>query len=127
MFRQSDQHHQAARALLQRSEDAVFVTNLLVIGEVAAMLADRHDVVVTCLKWVLENLEIDGLTVLDLPRSLEILQKHQDLPADLADASLVALRERRSTNLVASLDSDFDVYRMAKGKKLVNVFYNAFE
>jgi uncharacterized protein len=125
LFKQSDRHHKAAMAFLARSESAALITNLIVVGEVAAMLGGIHTDLVECLNWVLENVEIDSSAGLDLPRSIEIVQKYKDLPADLADASLVALCERRGTNLVASVDRDFDIYRLPKNKKFENVFFAA--
>jgi uncharacterized protein len=59
----------------------------------------------------------------DLPRLAAIMKKYGDLPADLADASLVALCERRGVTTVASIDSDFDVYRLPKGRRFENVFF----
>ena len=50
------------------------------------------------------------------------MEKYRELPVDLADASLVALYERRGTKLVASVDRDFEVYRMGRGKRMENVF-----
>jgi uncharacterized protein len=123
LFRRSDRHHAAALDFLDRSESATLITNLLVVGEVAAILGRRHSELITCLNWILANIELDAEAVLDLPRSLEVIEKYKDLPADLADASLVALCERRGTNLVASIDKDFEVYRLAKNKAFRNVFW----
>ena len=125
LFKQSDRYHRAARAFLERSEAATLITNLLVIGEVAAMLSGRHADLIRCLSWMLENVEVDTNAGSDLPRSIEIVQKYRDLPADLADASLVALSERRGTNLIASVDRDFDVYRLPRNRKFQNVFFAA--
>jgi uncharacterized protein len=124
MFARSDRYHAAALAFLTRSENAALITNLIVIGEVAAVLG-RHMDLVACLDWIVENVEIDSNAGKDLPKAIAILQKYEDLPADLADASLVAMCERRGTNLVASIDNDFDVYRLPKNKKLQNVFFAA--
>ena len=118
LFKPSDRYHKAALAFVARTESATLVTNLLVIGEVAAMLRGNHGELVACLGWVLENLEIDAGAGADLPRALEIVEKYRDLPADLADASLIALCERRGTKLVASVDRDFEVYRMGRGKRM---------
>ena len=41
LFKPSDRHHRAATAFLGRSEPATLVTNLLVVGEVAAMLSGQ--------------------------------------------------------------------------------------
>jgi uncharacterized protein len=125
LFRASDRHHAAAMSFLNRTESSALVTNLLVVGKVAAILSANHRNLVTCLNWVLENIEIDSQAGLDLPRAIEIVEKYKDLPVDLADASLIALCERRGTHLVASLDSDFEVYRLPKNKKFENVFFAA--
>jgi len=124
MFTRSDRYHAAALEFLTRTEGAALITNLIVVGEVAAVLG-RHKDLVACLNWIVENMEIDTNAGVDLPKAILILQKYKDLPADLADASLVAMCERRGTNLVASVDNDFDVYRLPKNKKLQNVFFTA--
>ncbi|MGQ0673312.1 MAG: type II toxin-antitoxin system VapC family toxin [Hyphomicrobium sp.] len=123
LFKKSDRHHKAALAFIGRNETATLVTNLLVVGEVAAMLQDKHSDLIQGLDWLLANIEIDQRTVLDLPAALEIVEKYKDMPADLADASLVALCERRGTNLVASVDRDFEVYRLPRSKTFENVFF----
>jgi predicted nucleic acid-binding protein len=74
------------------------------------------------LTWAAGALEIDQQTVGDLPRIIEIMTKYADLPADFADASLVALCERRGIASVATLDKHFDVYRTRDRKRLRNVF-----
>ena len=48
--------------------------------------------------------------------------KYADLPADFADASLLALCERAGIDRIATLDRDFAVYRLRNRKRLVNVF-----
>jgi uncharacterized protein len=124
MFVRSDRYHAATLEFLARSEGATLITNLIVVGEVAAVLGHHKDLI-ACLDWIVENVEIDSNAGIDLPKAISILKKYEDLPADLADASLVAMCERRRTNLVASVDNDFDVYRLPKNKKLHNVFFAA--
>lgn len=46
------------------------------------------------------------------------MKKYQDVPMDLADASLVAIAENRSLRRVFSLDKDFFVYRLSDGSAL---------
>ena len=67
-------------------------------------------------------MEIDRLTAGDLPRIIEIMRKYSDLPADFADASLVAMCERRGITSVATLDRHFEVYRTRDRKRFRNVF-----
>jgi predicted nucleic acid-binding protein len=45
-------------------------------------------------------------------RMRALMQRYQDTPMDLADASLVAAAERRGLHRVFTLDSHFHVYRL---------------
>jgi uncharacterized protein len=49
-------------------------------------------------------------------RMAELMEKFQDTPMDLADASLVALAEELGTTQIFTLDSDFHVYRTSRGE-----------
>jgi len=53
-----------------------------------------------------------------LERCRTLLQQYDDLPADFADTTLVALAEETDTWTVLSLDRrDFSVYRGADGQR----------
>jgi hypothetical protein len=75
------------------------------------------------LRWADDALDLDAQTPQDLPRIREVIAKYRDLPADFADASLVALAERRGLFVVASIDKDFTVYRGASRRRFRNVFF----
>lgn len=53
------------------------------------------------------------LTVAEMNRMAELMNKYRDKPMDLADASIVAAVERLGTRRVFILDGDFHVYRLA--------------
>jgi uncharacterized protein len=123
LFDRADAHHADAVAFLRRCGDSRLISTSLVIDEVAAMLADLRPNLFRFMEWVVAVVEIDDALREDLPRMIEIMKKYRDLPADLADVSLVALCERRSIRTIAAIDRDFDVYRLAKSKTLQNVFF----
>ncbi len=51
----------------------------------------------------------------DVPRIRALIRKYQDLPMDLADASLVRVAERDAIRKVFTLDRrDFEVYRLGR-------------
>jgi uncharacterized protein len=51
----------------------------------------------------------------DLPRLKSLMEKHRDLPMDLADAALVRVAEREGIRRVLTLDRrDFSVYQLAR-------------
>lgn len=120
LFKGTDRHHEVAVAFIQLNARPL-VTNFVVISEVVALISPAFQT--SFLGWAIGALEIDQEAAADLPRIIEIMQKYADLPADFADASLVALCERRGIREVATLDKDFDVYRTADRKRLRNVFF----
>jgi uncharacterized protein len=64
------------------------------------------------------RLTLHDLTAVEADRMSVLMEKYQDLPMDLADASLVVAAESRSLRQVFTLDSDFHIYRLADGSAL---------
>ena len=65
------------------------------------------------------------LQLVDLDQSLRqrsraLMAKYDDLPMDLADASLMAVAESMNMRRVFSLDRDFHIYRL-KGRRTMEV------
>jgi len=121
LFKGADNHHDRAVAFLQGVGHPL-VTNLVVISEVTALLAPPFQT--DFLEWATGALEIDRETSADLPRIVEVMRKYADLPADFADASLLALCERLAITMIATLDHHFDVYRTTRRRHLRNVFFS---
>ena len=48
-------------------------------------------------------------------RVLELMERYQNVPMDIADASLVAIAELLKMRRIFTLDSDFRIYRTASG------------
>ena len=51
----------------------------------------------------------------EVDRIAALMDRYQDKPMDLADASLVAAAEKLRINRIFTLDSDFHIYRMLDG------------
>jgi len=60
-----------------------------------------------------EDLELATLDAEELARAKALMEKYRDLPMALADATLVAMGERRRLRTVLTLDGHFLVYRTA--------------
>ncbi len=58
----------------------------------------------------------------DFTRIAELNAQYADLPGDFADLSLVAISERLEIGAIATLDSDFDVYRRYRKQPFERVF-----
>lgn len=97
------------------------LTTWPVLTEVCHLLP-RH-VSGRIMRWVAAG----GTEVAELapPAADEIaamMEKYSDLPMDVADASLVWLAGRRGLRQVITLDeTDFGIYRLPDGKRLVNL------
>lgn len=65
-----------------------------------------------------QKLLLHNLTLVEVERMMELMEKYQDTPMDLADASLVAIAESLSLSQIFTLDSDFRFYRLADGSVL---------
>ena len=121
LFDRGDRYHDEAVAFVGRTK-AVMHTNLPILAETMANLDFSVDAQIAALSWVEDSMRIDSATWDDLPRITEIMEKYRDLPADFADASLVAFAERAGTLDIATIDRDFEVYRTKDKKRFVNAF-----
>jgi uncharacterized protein len=58
----------------------------------------------------------------DFTRIAELNTQYPDLPGDFADLSLVVISERLNVSAIATLDSDFDIYRRYRNQSFDRVF-----
>ncbi len=78
---------------------------------------------VALLEWVyrggLELLQLDSAAV---RRVIELTKKYDDVPMDLADATLVVAAEHLGIRDIISIDTDFYVYRTTDKEHVDNIF-----
>lgn len=123
LFNRSDAWNARVLAWVEANPDARLFTTWPVVTEVCALLSKRVSgaAALNFLLWI----ERGGL-VLDNPGpgsfhdALAISQEYRDVPFDFADASVAELAARRGLTDVLTIDSDFDIYRDARGKALRN-------
>ncbi len=58
----------------------------------------------------------------DFTRMAELNAQYADLPGDFADLSLIAISERLEISAIATLDSDFDIYRRYRKQAFERIF-----
>jgi uncharacterized protein len=121
LFDRDDRHHRRAVEFVRACRSRL-VTNLPVLTEATFLLRFSVEAQRDLLAWAHRSLDIDESTSADLPRIVTLLDKYRDMPADFADASLVALAERLNLSRVASVDHDFNVYRALGKRAFDNVF-----
>ncbi len=122
LFDKSDQYHAKAVSFLKDFEGSLFTT-WPVVTEVSHMLGFSVKTQVNFLTWINRGgLEILELEYYHLLRIIELSEKFGDVPMDLADATLIVASEIRGILEIASIDSDFYIYRNIRNQYLTNVF-----
>ncbi|MFM9972314.1 MAG: type II toxin-antitoxin system VapC family toxin [Burkholderiales bacterium] len=118
-----DKHHSRAIDFFKSRRERL-VTTWPVLTEVCH-LAPRP-ARTALLRWVAAG----GATVFHVPdeqsaQIADLMDQYDDLPMDLADASLVWLSHNLGTLMVATMDrTDFSVYRGTNGRHFRNVFFS---
>jgi predicted nucleic acid-binding protein len=122
LFDKSDRYHTRAVSFLKQSQ-GLLITTWPVITEVSHMLDFSTKTQINFLKWINRGgLQIFDLEFYHLIRMIELSEKFTDVPMDLADATLIVASEAKGITKIASIDSDFYVYRDIRNKYLKNVF-----
>ena len=128
LFNKTDRWHVAVLQWLQGNPQAGLLTTWPVLTEVCALLARRisNDCALDFLRWGQRGgFTLDAPLANTLPETLAqvllIIERFRSLPFDLADASVAEAAARLNIRHVLTIDSDFDVYRDAKGKAFRHV------
>ncbi len=87
------------------------------------MLAFSVKVQIALLEWInrggLYVIEIEAYHIV---RLIELSEKFKDVPMDLADATLIVAAETNNIKEIATIDSDFYIYRDVRKRYLKNIF-----
>lgn len=119
----ADEHHQQCASALGQLPEVSFVTTWPCFAEAMYLLGRRGGFQPQDQLW---DFVADGTVTLDDPepgewlRMWELMQKYQDLPMDLADASLITAAERLGLNRVFTVDRHFRAYRI-EGRRTFEV------
>ena len=116
LFDQSDKYHAASVEFIKNNTYEL-VTTIASITETLHLLDFNKNAQIDFLKWIhLGGVSIEPISATDFLEIQKLIIKYIDLPMDFADACLVFLGNKLKIDTIASIDRDFDVYRL-KGKK----------
>lgn len=121
LINRNDPHHVSCVAALNRLPSAPLVTTWPCFTEAMYLLfrAGGQAAQQELWRWTFDSrLVIRDLSPREARRSAELMEKYQDLPMDLADATLVVIAESMESRIVFTLDRDFQIYRLANGSSL---------
>jgi hypothetical protein len=118
LFDRSDKYHLASVEFIKTNK-CELITTIASITETLHLLDFSREAQIDFLEWVNAGaLNIESITQDNFLRIKELTFKYSDLPMDFADACLVFLAEKLNIREIATVDRDFDVYRIKGGKTL---------
>lgn len=121
LFDRNDAWHLRVKAWL-RDYRGKLITCWPVITEVVHMLDFHHQAPIDFLNWIkLGGVQIHNVQQTDLTDIIFFFEKYRDLPADLADTTLIWISQETGIRKILTIDSDFQVYRRKDGIYLENV------
>jgi predicted nucleic acid-binding protein len=117
-----DNYHQQVSAFFERCTSRLLTTESC-ITEVMWLLSPDWQVQNQFLQGVARGVfECTPLLSQDFLRIAELNSQYADLPGDFADLSLIAISERLNIAAIATLDSDFYIYRRYRKQPFDRVF-----
>jgi len=122
LFNRGDTHHPRAVEFSDECR-AEFISNMACVTEAMYLLQFHHGAQYDFLNWVQKgSVKLIEPTLADFGRVNELMKKYSDLPMDFTDALLVSICERLDVQQVATVDSDFEIYRFKGRGRFVNLF-----
>ena len=116
LFNGNDQYHAASVAFIKANRSEL-ITTIASITETLHLLSFSRNAQIDFLEWIYAGaVTIESIETADLDRIIALTKKYADLPMDFGDACLVFLGEKLNIDTIATIDRDFDVYRM-EGKR----------
>lgn len=121
LFNKNDSFHNKALKFINDSKYVHFTTEA-VITEVEYIFHKHLEAQLDFLNVISSsNINIVTFSGNEYAFLADLLNKYSDLPMDYADGTVVMACEKIETNLVATVDSDFKIYKYKKKKSFVNL------
>lgn len=133
LFNDKDQYHQLAQETLAKYPRETLITTWTVLTETCHLLLKRSTSDYLGVKKQIQFIQIFqknsqkfqlfNLEESHFNRIEKLMEKYQNLPMDLADASLVILAEDSENGRILSTDKrDFNTYRWKNHEPFTNLF-----
>ncbi len=121
LFNRDDHYHSPVMEFLKDFRGLLYTT-WPVITEVTHLLDFNSQVQIDFLTWVSRGaLKLIDLDPNHLLQIIQMMNKYEDIPMDLADGSLMAIAESLNIQSIITVDSDYYIYRTFRKKALKNL------
>ncbi len=118
----SDHYHGQVCRFLERCTSQLITTHSCVTEVMWLLSSDLRTQNEFLLDLAKELYQCVPLLPRDFTRIAELNTQYADLPGDFADLSLIAISERLDIAAVATLDSDFNIYRRYRKQPFERIF-----
>ena len=121
LFDNSDQYHNRVLSFIKEYRGRL-TTTWPVLTEVCYMLDFSRKTQLDFLDWIMAGgLDIYNIQKWQIGGIKEWFDHYSDLPADLADCTLMEVAETENIESIITLDRDFSVFKLNNGKYLNNL------
>jgi len=121
LFDGSDRYHSVVKDFLKQ-ESYHLVSTWPVITEASHMLDFDNRAQIGLLEWIYRGgIEVFRIEISEIQRVIELTRKYNDIPMDLADATLIVAAETLGLKEIASIDNDFYIYRTINKEMIRNI------
>lgn len=121
LFDNSDQYHERVFDFM-RTFEGKLISTWPVLTEVSYMLDFNKETQIDFLDWVIQGgIDIHNLEQWQLGSIRDMMNTYSDLPAVLADITLLEVAESNGLSSIITLDRDFSVYKLKNGHFLKNL------
>lgn len=121
LFDNSDKYHERLLDFM-KSFEGKLISTWPVLTEVCYMLDFNKETQHDFLDWVIMGgIDVHNLEQWQLSSIRDIMKTYSDLPADLADTTLLEVADSRGLSSIITLDRDFSVYKLENGQSLKNL------
>ncbi len=122
LFDKSDTYHAQSIEFLKNYKGTL-LTTWPVVTETSHMLAFSVRTQISLLQWINRGgLHLVETEFSSISRLIELCNTFEDVPMDLADATLIVAAEEHNIKEIATIDSDFYIYRDVRKRYLKNIF-----
>ena len=122
LFDRGDRYHYRIVDLIKR-ESLHLISTWPVITEASHMLDFNNKAQISLLEWIYRGgLELAQIDAMGIQRIIDLTKKYNDVPMDLADATLIVAAETTGIREIISIDTDFYVYRTIQKEMITNIF-----
>jgi len=121
LFDNSDQHHKRVFDFM-KDFSGKLISTWPVLTEVCYMLDFNKETQLDFLDWIIQGgIQVYNIEQWQLSRIRHTMETYSDLPADLADCTLMEVAEMERLNSIITLDRDFSIYKLENGQFLQNL------